>query len=237
MRMVRIQISGAQGRTEEKSLSQPAVLGRDPQCDVVINDHQISRQHCRIEPQQDGVLVIDLNSRNGVYVNGQRLMKHLLKPGEVLEIGGATLRLQVVALTEADAQEIAESVSNESVSPAKTDSTTAFADNTKTEQIINSLAHRQAMWERAAASRQAPVQNGRRSVKHILGADKRARDEGPQKSARRWLKPVAITFLVAALAVLAYETADLLRPNSSITPARNAKPNPAGTPHNRAISD
>src|SRR5690242_12524933 len=130
--MVRIQISGAQGRTEQKTLTEPAVLGRDPQCDVVINDHQISRQHCRIEPQKDGVLVIDLNSRNGLYVNGQRLMRHLLKPGEVLKIGDAILRLEIPQ---------PESRSTE-------------------ESGKDSFSHRQAMWEKAAASRQAPSNTG-----------------------------------------------------------------------------
>jgi pSer/pThr/pTyr-binding forkhead associated (FHA) protein len=49
------------------------IIGRDPGCDVVINDRQVSRYHARIERNLDGVQVEDLGSKNGTFVNGLRI--------------------------------------------------------------------------------------------------------------------------------------------------------------------
>lgn len=48
-------------------------LGRDDTCDIVIPERQISRQHLRIYKQDNIYKVQDLESRNGTWVNGQRL--------------------------------------------------------------------------------------------------------------------------------------------------------------------
>ena len=49
------------------------LLGRDPQCDVVIPNRQVSRRHARVYPQERGVWVEDLGSKNGTFLNGERL--------------------------------------------------------------------------------------------------------------------------------------------------------------------
>ena len=65
-------------------------LGRDPDNDIVINDPQISRQHARIT-RQGGLMVIgDLGSTNGTFVNGVRLTgSHTLTSGDVISLGDA----------------------------------------------------------------------------------------------------------------------------------------------------
>lgn len=50
-----------------------AVLGRYPFCDIVLPSHNVSRQHARIVRVADGYSIEDLNSRNGTFVNGQRI--------------------------------------------------------------------------------------------------------------------------------------------------------------------
>lgn len=49
------------------------ILGRDDVCDIVLPERQISRQHIRIYKEDDKYFVEDLESRNGTWLNGQRL--------------------------------------------------------------------------------------------------------------------------------------------------------------------
>lgn len=50
-----------------------AVLGRDPECDIVFYSGSVSRQHAQIERIDDDFFIEDLQSRNGTYVNNQRI--------------------------------------------------------------------------------------------------------------------------------------------------------------------
>jgi serine phosphatase RsbU (regulator of sigma subunit) len=54
-------------------LGESNVLGRHPECDIVLEVGAISRQHAKITQAGDDYLVEDLNSRNGTYVNGSRV--------------------------------------------------------------------------------------------------------------------------------------------------------------------
>ncbi|MCS7260805.1 MAG: FHA domain-containing protein, partial [Anaerolineae bacterium] len=57
-------------------LDAPEVLiGRSPDCRVVLNDRQTSRHHARIACTPKGYILEDLGSKNGTYLNGQRLTK------------------------------------------------------------------------------------------------------------------------------------------------------------------
>jgi serine phosphatase RsbU (regulator of sigma subunit) len=51
----------------------PVVLGRSPGCDVVIPSTAVSRQHSRIEWRQGSYLIMDLDTRNGTFLNNQQL--------------------------------------------------------------------------------------------------------------------------------------------------------------------
>jgi len=65
-------------------------LGRDPGSDIVISDPQISRQHARITRQGDLMMIEDLGSTNGTFVNGMRLTgPHALSSGDVIGLGDA----------------------------------------------------------------------------------------------------------------------------------------------------
>lgn len=46
------------------------VLGRAPQCDIIVDNHMVSRRHAKVTVTDDGVLIEDLGSVNGVRVNG-----------------------------------------------------------------------------------------------------------------------------------------------------------------------
>jgi Nif-specific regulatory protein len=74
----------------------PVVLGRTPECDVVIPDLRLSRSHCRIlASAQGGWRVEDLGSRHGSFVAGVRVEgTSPLRPGEVLQIGETRVMLR-----------------------------------------------------------------------------------------------------------------------------------------------
>lgn len=55
-------------------------IGRAPQCDLVIQDENISREHAIVRRDPTGVVVRDNNSRNGVTVNGERLARGMEAP-------------------------------------------------------------------------------------------------------------------------------------------------------------
>jgi pSer/pThr/pTyr-binding forkhead associated (FHA) protein len=75
------------GRTELIA-SGGAVLGRSRDCEVVLDDPNVSRHHAEVRPSGGSWIVRDLGSTNGVKVNGRRIQgPQSLKPGDVLEIG------------------------------------------------------------------------------------------------------------------------------------------------------
>ncbi|MCX7681686.1 MAG: FHA domain-containing protein [Anaerolineae bacterium] len=65
-------------------------LGRAPTNDIVINEPQVSRQHARILRQGNTLVIEDLGSTNGTFVNGMRLVgPHVLLSGDVIGLGDA----------------------------------------------------------------------------------------------------------------------------------------------------
>jgi len=62
-------------------------VGRAPRADFVVDAPLVSRLHCRLTLQDNGVLVEDLDSTNGTFVNGSRVRKGLLASGDVLRVG------------------------------------------------------------------------------------------------------------------------------------------------------
>ena len=55
------------------SLNRALMVGRDPTCDINVQDRQVSRFHARITPTAEGVTVEDLGSKNGTNHNGVEL--------------------------------------------------------------------------------------------------------------------------------------------------------------------
>ena len=68
-------------------------LGRSPENDVVVRDDKISRQHAEIRAAPHGSAIVDLNSANGTFVDGQRLAPHrpqTLRAGMSVQLGAET---------------------------------------------------------------------------------------------------------------------------------------------------
>src|SRR5262245_34927294 len=67
-------------------------IGRSPECDLPLNDQNISRRHCLIKKHWHGFSAQDLGSKNGVLVNNKKIEgAHNLKDGDEIQIGGVKL--------------------------------------------------------------------------------------------------------------------------------------------------
>jgi predicted component of type VI protein secretion system len=74
------------------SLTTPVVnLGRMLDNQIAIEDPRVSRRHAQLRIMQNHYMLIDLNSTGGTYVNGQRIQKAALRPGDVISLAGVPL--------------------------------------------------------------------------------------------------------------------------------------------------
>jgi pSer/pThr/pTyr-binding forkhead associated (FHA) protein len=65
----------------------PFSIGRQPGNGLVLLDDRVSRHHARIVDGPGGLSVEDLNSRHGVYVNGERVVRRSFVLGDAVELG------------------------------------------------------------------------------------------------------------------------------------------------------
>ena len=68
-------------------------IGRATGADFIVDAGMVSRVHCRLTASGAAVEVIDLDSTNGTYVNGNRVERASLKDGDELGIGRVTFRV------------------------------------------------------------------------------------------------------------------------------------------------
>lgn len=69
------------------------VVGRDPLCDLVLNDAKCSRRHAIVEMGPSGLVVRDNGSANGVFVNGRKIDRSPLLPGDIIRVGETVLKV------------------------------------------------------------------------------------------------------------------------------------------------
>lgn len=70
-------------------------FGRAESNTVTIRDAKVSRQHAQIQQQGGEYILIDLNSSNGSYVNGERVEEHVLSNGDEIMIGDCIMQFQM----------------------------------------------------------------------------------------------------------------------------------------------
>jgi len=84
------------GKRKEFPVTVPTFrLGRHPQNDLRIPTRDVSRRHCELLVQDDRLVVRDVGSTNGTYVNGKQVEEVTLKPGDRLTIGPVTFVVQI----------------------------------------------------------------------------------------------------------------------------------------------
>ncbi|MFC1850488.1 FHA domain-containing protein [candidate division CSSED10-310 bacterium] len=86
---------GAKGLLSElefKILADTIYIGRVSGNDVVLNDTSVSSQHAKITWENDNYIISDLESKNGISVNGKTVTKKVLRNSDKIKIGGTTFR-------------------------------------------------------------------------------------------------------------------------------------------------
>jgi len=79
------------GQMLELSRSAEAVIGRGTDAQLAIDDVAVSRYHARIASRREGFVIEDLESTNGLFVNGVRTTEHTLHDGDRIQIGTTTI--------------------------------------------------------------------------------------------------------------------------------------------------
>ena len=79
------------------TLHQPInVVGRSSKlCDIVVDHTSVSKQHCMLVKTDGLIYLRDLASTNGTRVNGQRVIRGALLPGDLLTLSGVSFRIHL----------------------------------------------------------------------------------------------------------------------------------------------
>jgi hypothetical protein len=75
-------------------LKDTVTLGRADSNTIALKDAKTSRQHAQIQQHGNQFILVDLNSSNGTYVNGQRIEEHVLQNNDEIQIGDYILQFQ-----------------------------------------------------------------------------------------------------------------------------------------------
>ena len=75
------------------ALDRPVLhVGRSPSADIVLDDATVSRRHAVIARQDGETVLLDDRSRHGVFVNGERVSRAVLRNGDTVLMGGVAMR-------------------------------------------------------------------------------------------------------------------------------------------------
>ena len=84
-------VTAGLARGRSAAVTGDVTIGRDDQNTLAIADPALSRRHCVIEPRGERLVLRDLDSRNGVFVNGSRVAEQPLADGDQIRIGDSVL--------------------------------------------------------------------------------------------------------------------------------------------------
>src|SRR5213075_2112138 len=88
--------AGMTGRTHELKVDK-TTIGRVEDNTFPIAEPSVSSHHCEVLLRGSDVVVRDLNSTNGTYINGEKVTESVIKPGQVLRLGQIEMRLETDA--------------------------------------------------------------------------------------------------------------------------------------------
>ena len=85
-------LTGSQAGKMHKIAEHSSTIGRSVRAGVCVPDEGVSREHARISRGPDGAVILeDLGSTNGTFINGERVQSRMLKDGDKIELGGTTI--------------------------------------------------------------------------------------------------------------------------------------------------
>lgn len=86
-------LTKSDGLSQEFILNKSLVtLGRATTNDIVLTEGRVSRNHAQVQCTEDGIILTDLHSANGVWLNGERILETKIKAGDRIEISGCVLQ-------------------------------------------------------------------------------------------------------------------------------------------------
>ncbi|MDQ3088711.1 MAG: FHA domain-containing protein, partial [Acidobacteriota bacterium] len=101
-----VKIDSVAPRTQSRESAQPQLLmsltfgskqeltiGRADKSDIKIDGLQISNRHARLVNSNSGIVIEDLNSTNGVYINGNRISRQVITPNDAVQIGSFLIKI------------------------------------------------------------------------------------------------------------------------------------------------
>jgi hypothetical protein len=97
---VRLEVAHAKANHKKVILKRDTLIGRSAECNLRIASKEVSRKHCRITLSDDGVMVRDLGSSNGTFVNGYKLdadTDYTIAPDSELSVGGVRFVVRYTA--------------------------------------------------------------------------------------------------------------------------------------------
>ncbi len=116
-----IAFTGKEGWKRFKVKKEKMTIGRSPKADIVLNDERISGIHCMIQYIDDHVVIEDLNSTNGTYINGEGIIKETATTRSNIQIGRTVMKVDYK-------DELEIQIENELIRKATTDSITGIAN-------------------------------------------------------------------------------------------------------------
>jgi len=146
-------------------------IGRDPKCKLFIDEVVISRHHAKLIRKWGGIVLVDLGSRNGCYVNNEKVQEKLLRDGDKLMLGTIKFlyrnpqdinveaigqeisrKKREAALKEAELMEIQQKKKEEEEARAKEDAEKAAQDQVEEEEERKKAAEEAAQKEAQSAA-------------------------------------------------------------------------------------
>jgi pSer/pThr/pTyr-binding forkhead associated (FHA) protein len=93
---------GLTGRSHELKVDK-TTIGRLEDNSIHIPEQSVSSHHCEVLLKGSDIIVKDLDSTNGTYINGEKITEKVLKPGQILRLGNVEARLEVDGVPSASA--------------------------------------------------------------------------------------------------------------------------------------
>lgn len=89
-------LNGSNAGQEIVVPTRKCLIGRDDECDLRPNSDAVSRRHCAILVKEGRVIVRDLNSKNGTWINGQTIQhERVVECGDSLQVGPLTFKILI----------------------------------------------------------------------------------------------------------------------------------------------
>ena len=86
---------GPDKNTNFKLTGRRATIGRDKSCDIILSDYSVSRIHAVLDQKKKLLIIRDLTSTNGTFVNGIRITEKVLKPKDEIKLGTTLFSIRI----------------------------------------------------------------------------------------------------------------------------------------------